>query len=756
MLKKIKVSYKILLMICVVALPLVGWTLFATVNGATKDIALARQEMKGIAFQRPLPVLLATLPQHKWLAQAAARGDVAARTTVLEKEVEIDQAFSDLEAANLKYGADLLFTDAELSKRKRQGLDPRSVKSAWQELKQSQATLSPADLIEQHQKLITAVRTMITHASDSSKLTLDPDLDSRYLVDATQNVLPQTLDRLGVITGFGSDLLRAGKDKAQPKDLAQLVAFADLLQQADVSRLNTDVAIALNEDSRFYGLSDSLQRNLTAPVQAYETSCQDLIGLLHKAAADPASVTADAFQAAGQQARSTALELWKTSANELETLLALRINARSNARLFIFAGVGVTLILTLILAMFAARSITRPLEGLTQATQRILRGDNTVHAPVYSQDEIGLLATSFNAMIDGRNKAQAGVEAENKRLQTNIQDLLVVVSDASDGKLGVRAKVSEGALGNVCDALNLMLENVGGIIANAKTASDQVAAASSGISAVAQELEKGEERQTQEINSTSDGVRDLNGKAQKVLENCQAANKAASNGRAAAELGAKAVREVIRGMEKIRENTQANAKKIKRLGDRSMEIAGIVKVIGDISAKTDMLALNASIEAARAGEQGRGFTVVAEQVRALADRTKTLTNQIDKLVNDIQKETGEAVAQMETQTQEVEAGARAAQSAGGTLDNIVAVSTESSGLVAEINQSASQQAARTQEMLATVESINRVVAESAVKVRETRSTSEQLLALSSELNKRLAQFEVEAEGESVVFESASA
>lgn len=392
------------------------------------------------------------------------------------------------------------------------------------------------------------------------------------------------------------------------------------------------------------------------------------------------------------------------------------------------------------------RSITKPLAGLTNAAKRILKGDTSVRAPVQSEDEIGALAQSFNTVVDGRLKAQAAVEAENKRLQGSIQDLLVVVSDASDGKLGVRAKVSEGALGNVCDALNLMLENVSETIANAKQASDQVATAAAGITNVAQQLEKGEQRQTQEIFTTSEGVRDLNGQAQTVLKNCQSATNAAEKARQAAEQGAKAVREVIAGMDKIRENTQANAKKIKRLGDRSMEIGGIVKIIGDISAKTDMLALNASIEAARAGEQGRGFTVVAEQVRGLADRTKTLTSQIDKLVNDIQKETGEAVAQMETQTQEVEAGAKAAQSAGGTLENIVTMSSESSQLVSQINKAATSQASRAQEMIQNVNTINQVVTESAEHVRDTRTSSEQLMNLSSELNKRLAQFELQVVG----------
>ena len=742
MFKNLKVTHKIVLIIVAVVLPLGGGTLFATLKGFNKDIHFAEQELKGNLFQRPLQALLEALPQHQWLAEAATGGDRKANEALSAKQVEIDRIFADLEVANTRYGVDLQFTSEGLAKRKRQNMDPRSVKGSWQKLKQQLAQLKAEDVAEQHKQLVAAVRTMITHAGDTSNLILDPDLDSYYTMDVTLVALPQTQDRLSVITSYGYSAMRQGK--VTDKELSQFAVYAALLKEADVDRINADVDSALNEDAGFYGISESLQKGLSEPLKGYNTACQEFITLLNGAKTNSGPVEAVQFFNAGQKAHLASYKLWKMAVAELDTLLEKRVASIRQTLNFALVAIGAGLIFSFIFASFMSRAITRPLGALTLTNARILQGDNTARAPVEADDELGQLSGSFNEMVEARIKAQTEVETENKRLQANIQDLLMVVSDASDGKLGVRAKVTEGALGNVGDALNLMLENVGELIANARTASEQVATAAVEITTVAQELETGEQKQSKEITITSEGVKALNGQAQRVLQNCQSATQAADNARRAAEQGAKAVREVINGMEKIRENTQANAKKIKRLGDRSMEIGGIVKVIGDISAKTDMLALNASIEAARAGEQGRGFTVVAEQVRSLADRTKTLTNQIEKLVNDIQQETAEAVAQMETQTQEVELGSRSAQSAGSTLENIVSVSAQSSELVAQINQAATTQASRTQEMLVTVDSINRVVAEGQVRVRETRSTSEHLANLSSELNKHLARFDVSA------------
>ena len=391
--------------------------------------------------------------------------------------------------------------------------------------------------------------------------------------------------------------------------------------------------------------------------------------------------------------------------------------------------------------MFGNR-LARPVLALSETARKIAEGDNTARAPLMSKDEVGELATTFNTMVEARNVVQDKIEKENRQLQDGIQHLLMVMSDASDGNMIVRAKVTEGALGNVADAMNLMLENVGDLIKNAKKVSGKVATAAAEINQSATDLASGSVKQSDELQGASVGAKELSTEAHAVSEACKQATKAASQSQEAADRGAKIVREVITGMEKIRESVQINGKKIKRLGERSMEIGGILKTINEISAQTDMLALNASIEAGRAGEAGRGFSAVAEQVRALAERAKLATQQVEKLVGDIQQETAEAVAQTETQTAQVENGAQKVAQAGEALNDIVSVSSESRAAVTKIASTAEQQAAKTGQMLTAVSSAATIAAESRSKVGGTRMTAEQLANFAKDLDKQLDQFKV--------------
>src|SRR5690242_14905945 len=157
--------------------------------------------------------------------------------------------------------------------------------------------------------------------------------------------------------------------------------------------------------------------------------------------------------------------------------------------------------------------------------------------------------------------------------------------------------------------------------------------------------------------------------------------------------------------------SQSGAKKMKNLGDRSMEITSIVGTISRISEQTNMLALNAAIEAARAGEHGRGFSVVAEEVRKLAERATNATKDIERLVKAINTETSETIQAIEQQTQVVEEESRTVSAAGEALRRIRSASDQSAGLVSDISEVTRHQVEQAARVTKTMEAVSAIAKE---------------------------------------------
>jgi len=406
--------------------------------------------------------------------------------------------------------------------------------------------------------------------------------------------------------------------------------------------------------------------------------------------------------------------------------------------------VGVAVVLALFALFVSHRlslGITRPLTELTETAKRIAAGDNSARMEVESDDEIGHLGDAFNSMLDARIKAKEDTD-DYKKLQQGIQQLLQVTADASDGDMTVRAPVTDGALGNVSDAVNLMLENVGGLIKNVQDSAKVVAKSAMEIQASSEQLASGANTQNKEIVNTSSAVQEMAANTESVSTNAIAANEAANRAKKAAEEGSKAVLDVITGMDRIRENVQAGAKKIKRLGERSMEISTIVNTINQISAQTDMLALNAAIEAARAGEHGRGFTVVAEEVRKLAERAAAATQEIEKLVASIQAETNESVTSMEQQTLQVEDGSKIVTTAGTSLERIREASVQSAELINEITLAAKQQVRGANGVVVAMQTVSQIAQQAQGGAGATKRATESLVLLANELLGRASKFKV--------------
>jgi methyl-accepting chemotaxis protein len=396
------------------------------------------------------------------------------------------------------------------------------------------------------------------------------------------------------------------------------------------------------------------------------------------------------------------------------------------------------------------RRISQPLQELGQAARRLSAGDLGVEVPVRSRDEIGQLANTFNETVV-RLRGQVRTEAERdeerrkrEELQRNVTRFLDTATEIAGGDLTKRGEVTADVLGNVVDAINVMVDGIETIIRDARQAAFQVGASAGEMIQSAEQMATGAQTQSREVLSVSGAVDELSRSVRQVAESADASAQAARQTLEAAHKGDGAVRNSLEGMQKIRGEVQVIAKKIKSLGDRSLEISEIVSTIEDIASQTNLLALNAAIEAAGAGEAGLRFAVVADEVRKLAERSAKATKDIALLIKNVQAETQEAIVVMEQGTREVESGYGVTVEAGESLKQIAAISERSSELAQEISMATQHQVRSSEGVATAMQSIATVAVQTEQGVLQTRRTVDELVKLADALQASLARFKLAA------------
>jgi methyl-accepting chemotaxis protein len=187
----------------------------------------------------------------------------------------------------------------------------------------------------------------------------------------------------------------------------------------------------------------------------------------------------------------------------------------------------------------------------------------------------------------------------------------------------------------------------------------------------------------------------------------------------------------------IREKVNAIAEHILTLSREAQQIENIVEEVSSIANKTDMLAINAGIEAARAGEQGKGFSVVANEIRNLADQSQKSTDKISSLIKKIQISINTTLMVTKQGTEGVEEGIKLILETGHTLESSVATVQKTVDSVQEIALSSKQQSLSTDQVSGTMTSINEGMKETAAAAKQTNKESEQLQALGQELQRMI-------------------
>lgn len=369
-------------------------------------------------------------------------------------------------------------------------------------------------------------------------------------------------------------------------------------------------------------------------------------------------------------------------------------------RIMLMAALIVVL-LAVTLSIWFSRRIARPLREVVTVASSIAAGNLVVSKIAYNQkDEIQELVAAFEQMA------------------ANLRNLISQVGQASEHVAVSSAELREGAEQSA-QAINQVASTVSDISQGTQL---QVAAVD-GTVAIVEQMSAG----IQQVAANSSSVAGVSDKA----------NHAAANGR-------KSLEQAVEQIQSIETTVAYSAQVVAKLGDRSKEIGQIVDTISSIAGQTNLLALNAAIEAARAGEHGRGFSVVAEEVRKLAEQSEDAAKKIANMISEVQVDTTEAVTAMNKGTHEVKVGTEVVNRAGSAFAEIEALISQVSLQMGDIAAAIQQMAAGSHEIVASVKEIERISKDTADQTHtvsaagEEQSASIEEIAASSQALSKMA------------------
>jgi methyl-accepting chemotaxis protein len=564
-------------------------------------IEFAEKEMVGTTYLEYVQPLQESVAKHRGMMAAYLNGDQSFDAQIRRIEQQANQQITELE--NIAQATENTLSSSD---------QVQTIKRQWRQL-EGQRSLTAQASFQQHTRLIDEILKLTTHVADYSNLTLDPDLDSYYLMDLVSNTLPHLMEMLGQTRGLASGIAAA---KAYEHE--QLLTLSINLNNIEglINKARSSLNTSINNTQ-----NGQLDQILTPSYQTLLNNVSAFTSLIRKEiiSKDTISVDSNTVFNSGTTTIAATKKLLSEGTPILSTLLQERIDhvaAKRNKDLAIIATICV---LALLFVHLITSSIKQQTQHILSAISSVTQHKKlTVNAKVLGKDELGTIADNFNQML------------------TTFRDIVNQIN-ASSMELAAAAEQTA-------------------------TTSEQ-----SSVSLTEQQ---------HETSQLATAIHQMATTAEEVANSTVRASEAAGNVDSQASEGNSLVNDAVMSIESLNQEIHKVEDTLAKLKSSSENITGVLDVIKSVAEQTNLLALNAAIEAARAGDQGRGFSVVADEVRALAQRTYESVGEIESILMSFQNHSEDAysaVGSSKAQVQETVGKVKAVEKA---LINIgIAIST---------------------------------------------------------------------------------
>jgi len=641
------------------------------IDSLQKKEKFVASEQKGMTYIELMLHTMFNLQKHRQYTMIYLGGDTSVEKEINEISKQIHKQVKQINT--LQKNEKDIFAIAEAW---------TSHISAWEKISSGWRTFTTGENMKRHNALINDMLSTILLVSDRSKLTLDSDINNSYLVRLVVDKIPYISELVGSTQAYASEL-----------------TFQNQIEESERTQLTYYLNSLSNATSTLKSVTESLFRGSEALQEKYKQYTGLVISEISNISSKidwrllrntGAMITAKELYSETNEAQAALYELTLFSVKMLKDRIDEQHDALQVTIWSTVVAIGVVLAIVFYLLIVFYKSMKSNIHLIESVTAQAAKGDLTVHMLVSTKDEFAQIASSFNKLIGSFRSIIAVNQQLVEELSASSQELTAITEETMQ-------------------------------------ATDQV-------SATVQEVAEGAGKQLDSAQKNTRSLKSLMNDTHYISERAQTVAKSSLQMTEEAKKGTVSIHAMIGQMDNVNHLVSQSTSIIQTLHERSNSIGQMAQSITAIAEQTNLLALNAAIEAARAGDHGKGFTVVANEVRKLAEESSKSAKQIHRLLSEIKEDTSKSVTSMEKVLKETQKGVAVANDTSQIFQVIMASTQDVSEQIKDVSSCLLGMEASLREIVALIHDTEQISRESEQQTSIVAAASEQLLASMEEIS----------------------